>query len=258
MAKDDEKVKSDTPATPEAAKPKGVLTDKDRRELTLAVRTTETSVMNPVEYEQMRIMANDMQASGALPESYKNADQVLMAIQLGKQMGFNPVEAVQRGYYVNGRYQVWGSAMPLALRRHGYRWKFKDESVNSVTVEIWNISDPEDIIEDTYTFDDAVRSGFTVDNNNRLKFGWREGANRKRKLRYGVLSQVINTYLPEVLGGVADIAEYSQDYIEGEVIQNDNAQAQQYKQDKIASKVANFEIKDTKAKAVNTDGEAKE
>lgn len=233
------------------AAPKGVLSDKDRRELTLAVRSTETTVMNPVEYEQMRIIANDMYSAGALPESYENAQQVLMAIQLGKQMGFNAVEAVQKGYYVNGRYQVWGSAMPLALRRHGWRFQFSNESDKSVSVKLVHASG--EVIEDTYTFQEAVSSGFTVDRGGRLKFGWKEGANRKRKLRYGVLSQVINTYLPEVLGGVADIAEYAQEYIEGEELTAQANEKTQVKQDSIASKVANFEIKDTKAKAVSTE-----
>lgn len=237
---------------PKEEKAKSVLTEKDKRDLTLAVRKTETSVMNPVEYEQMRIIANDMYAAGALPESYENAQQVLMAIQLGKQMGFNAVESVQKGYYVNGRYQVWGSAMPLALRRHGWRFQFTDESNASVTVKLVHASGEE--ITDTYTFKDAVDSGFTIDRNGRLKFGWKEGANRKRKLRYGALSQVINTYLPEVLGGVADIAEYSEEYLEGEVVNDETNQKTQSKQASIASKVADFEIKDTKAKAVNTGG----
>lgn len=240
-----------------AEKPKGALNDKDKRDLTLAVRKTETSVMNPVEYEQMRLMANDMFASGALPNSYENAQQVFMAIQLGKLMGFNANEAIQNGYYVNGRFQVWGKALPTALRRHGWRYQFSGEDGNKIHGVFKHIQTGE-VIEDDYSFQDAVASGFTTDNYGKMKFGWKEGANRKRKLRYGLIAQVVNTYIPEVLGGVADIAEYSNDYIEGQTIQDDNNEARRVKTDAISDKVKNFELKDTKAKAVETEkpGEA--
>ena len=49
-----------------------------------------------------------------------------------------------------------------------------------------------------------------------MKLGWKEGANRKRKLRYAVLSQILHTYLPEVLGSVAGIGDYSEDYMDAQ------------------------------------------
>lgn len=233
-------------------KKKSALSDADKRAITKKVYTEETSVMNPVEYEQQRKMANDFYQSGALPKTYENPEQVFMAVVLGRQMGFNPVEAIQKGYYVDGRYQVWGSAVPLALRRHGYRWKFKDESKDSVTIEVWPVDDKDDIIEDIYTFDDARLSGFTTDRNGNLKFGWKEGANRKRKLRYGALSQVINTYLPDVLSGVADIAEYSEEYIEGQVVEDEKNEAGNSQRNAIEDQVKKFKpatVTDTKPTA---------
>lgn len=234
--------------------PKSVLTQQDKREINKAVLTQETSVMNPVEYEQMRKMANDMWVAGALPESYKNAEQVFMAIQLGKQMGFSAHEAVLNGYYVSGRYNVYGKALPSALRRAGWRWTFK-EKVNECTVELKHVTSKEEIT-DTFTFEDAVSSGFTRDRSNNLKFGWKEGANRKRKLRYGVIAQVVNTYLPEVLGGVADVAEYSSDYVETSVIQDDNNQSVNVKQNAINDQVKNFKpasLENTKPKPVDVE-----
>jgi len=81
-------------------------------------------------------------------------------------------------------------------------------------------------IEDTFTFKEAELSGFTKDKYGNVKFGWKAGANRKRKLRYGVLSQIISTYIPEVIGGIAGVAEYSSDYIEGEVVTNNDTDEQ--------------------------------
>lgn len=239
------------PKAKKESAPKSVLTDKDKRAINLKVLNTETDVMNPIEYEQMRKIANDMHAAGSLPSSYSNPQQVFMAIQLGRQMGFAPHEAVLNGYYVDGRYNIWGKAVPSALRRHGWRWKFEHPTSDTVTIKMINTKTGEEI-EDEYSYEDAKLSGFTTDRSGREKFGWKQGANRKRKLRYGILSQVLHTYLPDVLGGVVGIAEYSEDYIEGEEVSSvadDNKKA-------IADKVANFgktpELKDTKPKAVDT------
>lgn len=236
-----------------ADKPKSVLTDKDKRELTLKVRTEATEVMNPVVYEQMRMIANDLWQSGALPNSYENHQQVFMAIQLGNQMGFSPHEAILNGYYVSGRYNVYGKALPSALRRAGWRYTFKetDQHGGECTINLKHSKTGEEIT-DTFSFQDAVKSGFTTDNRGQMKFGWKEGANRKRKLRYAVIAQVVNTYLPEVLGGIADVAEYSSDYIEGQVIQDDNNQSINVKKDAIADKVKSFssDVKPTEPKPV--------
>lgn len=237
---------------PQAKKeaPKSILTDKDKRQLNLQASTTETTVMNPVEYNQMKVIAQDMWSAGALPGSFANVNQVFMAIQLGKGMGFAPHESITNGYYVDGKYQVYGKAVPSALRRHGWRWKFTDESQEEVTAELKNVHTGEEIT-DTYTFEEAKQSGFTTDRHGRLKFGWKEGANRKRKLRYGVLSQIVHTYLPEVLGAAVGIAEYSDDYIEGETVEGVKGDDRQAIEDKVASFKGNTELKDTKAKAVD-------
>ena len=78
-------------------------------------------------------------------------------------------------------------------------------------------------------------SGFTKDKYGNIKLGWKEGANRKRKLRYGVLSQIIHTYLPEVLGSVTGIGDYSEDYMAAEQLDGQYRQARE--QEKRAEKL---------------------
>ena len=90
-----------------------------------------------------------------------------------------------------------------------------DETDDSCTATVYNPKTGEEIT-DTFTYRDAELSGFVKDSRGGIKLGWKPGANRKRKLRYAVLSQIIHTYLPEVLGSVAGIGDYSEDYIDAQ------------------------------------------
>lgn len=188
------------------------LTNDDRREISMAALTTKTSVMDPTEYQQIKVVANDLVKSGALPESFKNAHQVMMAILAGREMGMGTQEALSDLYFVGGRLQIYGKATPAALRRAGWQIVKFEEDATQCTATIRNAKTGEEIT-DTFTYEEAELSGFTKDKYGNLKVGWKEGANRKRKLRYGVLSQIIHTYVPEVLGAVTGVGEYSEDYL---------------------------------------------
>lgn len=204
-----------TNQTPEVVVPKSLLTDEDKRELNLAVLTENTSVMNPTEYAQMKKMANEFWESGALNDSFQNPQQVIMALAAGREMGMGFTESINGLYFVKGKLNIYGKATPAALRRHGWRIKYKDETADKCTVIVTNVHTGEEI-EDSFTFEEAKQSGFVNDSRGQVKVGWREGANRRRKLRYGALSLVIHTYLPDVIGAASGIAEYSRDYIEAE------------------------------------------
>lgn len=225
-----EKAKTDTK---QEQAPTGVLTDDDKRELTMAIKTKETGVMDPVAYEQMKIISRDLIASKSLPKTFENAAQVQMALMAGKEMGMTTMEALNDLYFVGGKLQIYGKATPAALRRAGWRIKF-DDAEDACTATITNPETGEEIT-DTFTMKDAELSGFVKDNYGNVKMGWKPGANRKRKLRYAVLSQIIHTYVPEVLGAVAGIGEYSDDYLDAEKL--DKAYRAQQEEEKRAEKL---------------------
>lgn len=211
----EEKPSANVPAKKEQKKG-SILTKDDKRKVTMAVKETTTGIMNPVEYEQARVMANDLIAAGALPSTIHNKEQVMMMIIAGREMGMTPMEAIHDLYFVSGKLNIYGKATPAALRRAGWQIVEFDESVeNECKATVKNTKTGE-TITDVYKFEDAKLSGFTTDSNGSLKFGWRQGANRKRKLRYGVLSQIIHTYIPEVLSAAVGIGEYSEEYMESE------------------------------------------
>lgn len=191
------------------------LTDDDKREIAKAISTTKTDVMDPVAYAQMKKIAKDMIESKSLPQSFTNVAQVQMALMAGREMGMTTMESLNDLYFVGGKLQIYGKATPAALRRAGWRIKKFDETEDSCTATVYNPKTDEEIT-DTFTFKDAELSGFVKDSRGQIKMGWKPGANRKRKLRYAVLSQIIHTYLPEVLGSVAGIGDYSEDYMDAE------------------------------------------
>lgn len=173
----------------------------------------KTEYFDPAVWQQMKTMAETFIISKALPSYLTNAPQVIMTMQVGYEMGMKPMEAIKSLYLVNGQFTIWGAACVRRLREHGWTVQYKmlldrgggcEATVtNKVTGETFT---------DSYYFDAAVKSGYTRSKDNSLKVGWKEGVNRELKLRYGVISKIIKTYIPEVLDSVQDIAEVAEDY----------------------------------------------
>ena len=161
---------------------------------------------------QMAKVVEVLLKSGAMPKGIQNGHQAMMITQAGREMGMKPMEALNSLYIVNGSVNLWGKSLISRFRLFGYRIKFTNETADSVTAEV---TKGDEKYVDTFTFEEAEQSGWTKDRNGNLKAGWYKGANRKRKLRYGVLSLIAHTYLPEILGSAAGVVEISQDYLEG-------------------------------------------
>ncbi len=171
------------------------------------VREIKTSYFDPVVWKQMKGMAESFRASGALPQE-DNTARLLMKIQAGYEMGMKPIESIKSFYFVKGTINIFGAAVIRRLREHGWTIEYKDEP-NKCTATITKGAEKH---KDTFTFEEAEKSGWTKGLNG-LKPGWYEGANRKLKLRYGVTSLLVKTYVPEVLGSAVDIAEVAMDTV---------------------------------------------
>lgn len=232
-----EKPAKETKQEQAPSQPQSVLTDDDKRAITMAIKTEKTGTMDPVAYEQMKIIAKDMIASKSLPSTFTNIQQVQMALMAGREMGMTTMESLNDLYFVGGKLQIYGKATPAALRRAGWQIKFEDTE-DACTATIKNAKTGEEIT-DTFTLKDAELSGFVKDKYGNVKIGWQPGANRKRKLRYAVLSQIIHTFVPEVLGSVAGIGEYSDDYLEAEKLDKEYREIET--KEKQAEKLRNLE-----------------
>lgn len=182
---------------------------------TVTIRDTQaTNFLDPNLYVQLKALANDFIKSKAIPTVWESAEQVLVGLQTGVEMGMRPMEAMNSLYPVNGAINVWGKATTRRLKEHGWVIKYSNESQEECTA---TVSKGKEKYTETYKFADAVESGYTTQKNKytgqqELKVGWRPGMNRRKKLRYGVLSLIISTEIPEVLGSAMGIVEVSDDY----------------------------------------------
>lgn len=172
----------------------------------VSVKDIKTDFFDPVVWGQMKGMAETFASSGAFPTT-DNTAKIIVKLQAGREMGMTPIESVKSFYFVNGAINIFGAATMRRLREHGWMIEFKDE-VDKCTA---TIRKGKEKYTDSLTFQEAEESGWTKTANGYLKPGWVKGANRKMKLRYGVVSMIIKTYVPEVLGSAVDIAEVAMD-----------------------------------------------
>lgn len=166
---------------------------------------------SPEVWEQMTKMAQVFIQSGAMPKNIANAQQAIVIMQTGFEMGMKPMEAIRSLYIVNGQVNVWGAATIRRLKEHGWDIKYEMEADKGGSCKATVTKDRKNYSE-TYSFQSAEKSGYTTDSYGKLKVGWREGVNRNMKLRYGAISMIIKSYLPEVLGSATDITEMAEDY----------------------------------------------
>lgn len=211
--------------------------------------STDIQVSNPKmqlipsgdDWQARKEIARDLIRSGALPADTNTAEKALVKMQAGFEAGLPPLKAITSMYIVNGQVNFWGAAMIERLLEHGYHHEFVDEDYSvegkeTCTVKVWHKDDKKRIFTETFTFEEATKSIHMKDRNNNWKPGWKPGINRKKKLRYGAVSLVINTYLPHTLGAASGMVWYAEsgenptDYIE--IDEDQEKQEQESKNEK--------------------------
>jgi hypothetical protein len=176
-----------------------------------AAKNISTSYFNPIVWAQMKGMAATFLQSKALPKHLDSLPKIIIQMQTGIEMGMKPMESIQSLYIVNGSINIWGKATVKVLRKHGWAIKYVSEDDSHCTAKV-SKKETGEVYQDTFKYQDAVDSGFTVDIYGKEKIGWKKGVNRTMKMRYNVLSKIIKSYIPEVLEGVAEIQEVYEDF----------------------------------------------
>ena len=194
-------------------------TKQENKLVTKQEQENQVNFYNEKRWNGWVVMAETFIKSGALPQT-DNTSKVVMKIQAGYEMGMTPIRAIKAFYFVSGVLNIFGAEVTRRLTEHGWEIDYKEE-INKCTA---TIKKGDKIHSDTLTFDDAVKSKWTTTPSGALKAGWYDGANRKQKLRYGALSMLIKSHVPEVLGSAVDIVEIAEDTVEvisGEIV-NEN------------------------------------
>jgi hypothetical protein len=155
---------------------------QQKEEKQLATTTSAEVVVSDEGYLQAKTLegryriAKALLASGALPQHYKNASQVLVAMEQATHLGVSAVLGINKMCLINGSPAIWGE-LPLAL---AYSKKyisdheeiFFDKDYNEICFKNKNLNvdvfgcvsrvtrkDTGRVVERTFTIDDAKAAG---------------------------------------------------------------------------------------------------
>lgn len=156
----------------------------------MSEKTITTEKTKPTELQELGVLikyADYLCKSEALPPTYKNASNVLVALQTGKEMGLQPMQSLRMLYIVNGNIKPWGTAYPFFLKKAGYTINIgkHDKTICEVTV-----NKGEETYSYTATIADVKRDSKAL------------GFAPKEKLYFHACSRIINYYLPEIMAGM--------------------------------------------------------
>jgi hypothetical protein len=131
--------------------------------------TTPAQIKSPINFGAQGVklasledafrFANAIVASGFAPRGMEKPEAVLVAIQLGAELGLTPMAALQNTAVINGRPAIYGDAALALVRASGLLASFKEEEIgepgkdsfgirvtavrndNSAGIEVFTIAD---------------------------------------------------------------------------------------------------------------------
>jgi len=156
-------------------------------ENTQQIQLNQQAVNSLSDFNTLIQFANLLCKSEALPATYKNSANVLVALQTGKEMGLEPMQSLRMLYIVNGNIKPWGTAYPYFLKKAGYKIAISkhDEEICEVTVT-----------------NDTESYSYTADRKDVKKDSKAMGFAPKEKLYFHACARIINYYLPEIMSGM--------------------------------------------------------
>jgi len=172
------------------------------------VQSSARAMLEPRTFEEAMRFASMLAKSSMVPRDFQNKpENVLVAVQWGREIGLGPLQALQNIAVINGRPSVWGDAMLALVRGSGMCAMFSEtmEGEGDARRAICRTRrrDSQDITEGAFSVDDAKRAGLWG------KSGpWQQYPDRMLKLR--ARGFALRDAFPDVLRGVIS-AEEAQD-----------------------------------------------
>jgi hypothetical protein len=164
-------------------------------------------VLRPQTFGELVQFANIAARSGMVPRDYANKPEaIVIAVQMGSELGLAPMQALQNISVVNGRPSVWGDALPGLCR----------QSALCQDIEEWTTGEGDDLaahckvtrrgaspVTQTFSVSDAKRAGLWG------KAGpWQQYSRRMLQMR--ARGFALRDAFPDVLRGLIT-AEEAQD-----------------------------------------------
>lgn len=159
--------------------------------------------LTPQSLEEAMKYADIIAQSDVVPQDYRGKPgNVLVAIQMGQEIGLPPLQALQNISVINGRPCVWGDALIGIARSHPaceYINETFDEKTMTATCRVKRKGGPEEVR--TFSLADAEKAGLTK------KGPWQQYL--KRMLQMRARGFAIRDVFPDALRGLALAEEVS-------------------------------------------------
>lgn len=155
--------------------------------------------------EEAYRFANAICASGFAPKGMEKPEAVLVAIQLGAEIGLTPMAALQNTAVINGRPAIYGDAALALVRASGLLVSYKEEEVGEAGADtqgyrVTAVRKGEQSAVETFTVSDAKRAKLWG------KAGpWSDYP--KRMLRFRARGYVLRDLFGDILKGLRTVEE---------------------------------------------------
>ena len=149
--------------------------------------------------------ANAIVASGFAPRGMEKPEAVLVAIQLGAEIGLSPMAALQNTAVINGRPAIYGDAALALVRGSGLLVSYKEEEIGEPGTDghgykVTAVREGDQTAIETFTTGDAKRAKLWG------KSGpWTDYP--KRMLRFRARGYVLRDLFGDVLKGLRTVEE---------------------------------------------------
>ena len=149
--------------------------------------------------------ANAVAASGFAPRGMEKAEAILVAIQLGAELGLTPMSALQNIAVINGRPAIYGDAALALVRSSGLLEVFREEEIGEAGKDTQGVK----VTAKRKGFDEASET-FTVADAKLSKLWGKAGPwsdYPKRMLRFRARGFILRDLFGDVLKGLRTLEE---------------------------------------------------
>lgn len=123
---------------------------------TAGIRTGHTMALVPRTFDDAWRIAQAFARSGMCPKGMDQAEQVLVAVMAGAEIGLAPFQSVQSFAVINGRPSLWGDGMLAVVRQFGVQVSERLEGDGEAATAHCKVTRPSgEIIERSFSVADA-------------------------------------------------------------------------------------------------------
>jgi hypothetical protein len=174
------------------------------KNLTTTTTTSQFSLA-PTNFEQLTTFAEMVANSTLVPKDYiGKPGNIIVAVQMGVEIGLKPMQALQNISVINGRPSLWGDSL-LALVKASGVCEYIHEEISkdgqTAICETKRKGEPKSVVR-KFSMDDARRAGLMGKDN------WQKYP--QRMVQHRARAWCLRDTYPDVLGGL-QVAEEQED-----------------------------------------------